>query len=218
MEQLLQNASTLLGVLLGGLIGLLSPAIANRYERKKRKISIKSDLIHHLSLFYGLIKDHTHSTNWIKTLQLDFQRQNEMMKASLQVGGNSLGMKEGVFMHLTNLDKERTDRILKDIYRMEEKGNITYHKMIEIEAKMFSLISDISTYYDRKSFIIISKIIKGLLKNHNDYDFLWLFNYDSLTIADVDRLYVDLPKKLKKRSYDLDAMLDSYIEEINLNL
>lgn len=195
----------LIGVILGGAIGLLSPWLSYQLEKRKRKASIKYELIQSLTTLCGTYKEQAHSSNWLNVSKLSQQY---------------------TLSQIANAPDERTSSIYKadrdtiqtDIFKLLDKGERVYSKLVDVESKINSLLSEINEYYGKEDYKSIKSFLKPTIDRINDYDKLFLFDYDKFTKSDALTLEKKLPEKLKANSIEIQEKLDELIDEINTTL
>ena len=199
---LIERLFTIAVVIIGGLIGLLSPVILYQIEKRKSKSSLKSTLIETTSMFYGFHKQHFQTLNYsaltqrvlhFRLLQL-LAPENEAEEVNLQ---------------------EICENLKSEIRKLDERFTGSYSKLVEIESKIISLTFEIQKYYGVETFKSISSLIKPIISEANDYTKIMLHDYKNLTWEQTKVVDHSLTMQIVKKHHEFQNKLGETINEIN---
>lgn len=152
---LLDKLLPLVGVLIGGIIGLASPWVSHRLEIKKRKRSLKYDLVNNVYVLYNLLK-----------LEVGLQNQLRFITKRLDLAN------EKKIIHYQN--------DLIEYNELNKSLDNNFMKMTEIESKLIALNAEVGDYYSAKINNALSELLSKPLSDSNNSARI-IIDFDSIT-------------------------------------
>lgn len=146
--ELIDKLSPLIGVLIGGVIGLLSPWVSNKIDRRKRKYAIKYELIGAIYSLYKLLQLHSSNSNlyWFYHQRLELYRK-------------------------TGLNHPTIPRDEIEVARLNASMDIHFKEMVELEAKVITLKVEVSDFFSKKCFENVSALVESAIDKLNNGDY-----------------------------------------------
>lgn len=195
----LKIISPFIGVFVGAFLGYF---LNNRFDKVKRKRSVKIELIQDINIFFGLHKDHFVNHNYLYLLV----EHSKNIRLQTVPNYQLLDMPK----YLIDVEKERDER--------QQKVNSNYYKLNEVEARIVTRVYEIGDLHGKKVFESVFSLVNPLIEESNDFVKQYLKDYKTLSPAQIlDQLQtinVDLQKALDiktKKLFELNKELYSII-------
>jgi hypothetical protein len=206
LHSLIDKSLPLIGVLVGGMLALISPFISDRIEKRKRKRTIIYELIENLSSYFIFLSKYVIESN----LFLSYGRYYELtlyaskgLNKTPQEIHDSLSDLE-IYLKHRDYHKSMVDEYFS-------RGN-------EADSKVKALIFEFQDYYSTKKFNNIKANIVSLFKDYRTKDKIFLYDFNNLTREQLDVASSKLPQELYLKELEIQGKLDNLIEKIHKEL
>lgn len=187
----------LVGVIIGA---MLTPWIAFKMEKTRRKLSLKPELVQITYIFFNLWKLNISIHN-----NAEFQKRYAYLVSELLSSPNiDISQKE--------LKSRDFDTLMKDIFILQDNAKVNFEKMMEIEAKLLSMTTEFQKYYGEIVYIKLSNLIRPLVDESNNTSAL--HNYFEFSADEINRIKKELPKEIDKKAKEIDAKCNKVVNMI----
>lgn len=186
----------LVGVIIGAAI---TPLITHSVESRRIKSRIKPELIGLMYLFYNYRKALLTTVN-----DLGFQIRFLFFKKEELITTATISEK-------ANLEIE-VELLSKSIARMIDNHKEYFAKLTEIEAKMLSVLSQVSEYYGESKYTKLENLIRPKLEASNSQQ--ELYNYGLLDAQKISELKSSLAQILIDKAHELDKDCSKIIDKL----
>jgi hypothetical protein len=198
----METAYTLLGVIIGGAIALLSPLLVYRMDKQKRKISIKPELVYTAAQFYGITKDHLHVINLHAYCHALLEHKQRALMAAPD-DQQRIPIKEAI------------DELMGETKKFNNRINNNYPKLVDLESKLISLTSEIREYYGTEVFKSVSSLVRPIIAESNDIESIFLYKYHTLSESKLLEIRPTLPPTILAKQQKFQEKLEVFIDELN---
>ncbi len=188
-------------VIAGSVVTIFSPWFGEKLKKRNRKNEIRHSLIESVYRLYSLYKDHLIHVNY-----------NTLFSCRIDHLINELGepnLTPDVIKRKQSLLEFFTHAANKE----DNKSEVTYNKLIEVEAKLLALVSEAKDHYRREVYKGLNSLINKVIDESNIQG--TIFEFQKLSQQELDKRSLELPDQLTKRLIQANKDCAILIKEIS---
>lgn len=201
IEMIIEKLLPFLYFIAGGSITFFSPYISEKITKRRRKNSIKYELIESVSLFFSYWRAEVGSFNYAMVYGQTVHLIWKDFLASKNTSENEI-------------TKEKISFFNEYFSSHENDHKIHYMKLAEIEAKLSSIVVELQHLYKPEISKKITETVNHIIEQSSDYNINQLHDYNVLSNSDLDALETLLPKQIKEKQVSLNKLCQSTITSI----